>query len=886
MTTPASLRTWLRGGDAERLRRLLAARVDVLAGAPLRDLDDLADRLCRPNSVATALLAQALPAVQVLVTLAGSGSRATARRTVELLAPAPSSEAPDAGPSAPAVRGTPPGAQPSERASVVRRYLDVLTDAGLLWPADGAARLDDDAPWCVNPGLLALLPDPLGLGLPAAYVLPGVPARSLQRVAKKWGLTAPSRKDDLVALVADRLADPEHVRRLLGPAPDGVVAFLLQHAQRLADRAQGSTLPLHPDDGSFFDDGDAAVPFDPREHAAEQAALRWAQDHGLAYSMYGDMGGYAGYGLEIPGEVILGLLGPGPGLRFDPQAPFVPRAPVLPEQVAGAGAAAVTETLGLTMALLERLDREPLTALKSGGVGARELARLSRTLGAPPPEVRLVLELAGDLRLVGRQEANRIRTRPRFAGWRRWEPSRRAAELVVAWLAMGRVPTSEERDPSSGRAIPALVAPDGDGGSLVVLRRALLEEAGAVPGAGVTAPGPLVDKLIWDLPFVVGGAGRRRVGASWDEANHLGLVALGALTDTGRAALAGDPGALVESLQKMLPAMHSGALVGSDLTVVVPGSPAPAVVDLLDAVAVREARGSAATWRVTPESVRQALDEGHDAEDLLGRLRDLSTSDLPQALEYLVRDVARRHGHVGVQSTSAVVLGDDQALLAEIAASRTLRRLGLRQVAPNVLLSPVAASDVLVALRGAGYLPVPLDASGTPVVQVSGPSVRAADEGARGGPGSHGGSGSQGGPSAHGALDGRRDGDAGSPLLEPFPGTVPLRGARTGSAETPAEAAERLLRGGPPAEPDAHAELEDRLRPLAPRLTGAEVRHIAQAISEGGAVRLTYRSASGRVTERVVSDLLLAGPHLMGWCHLRQAERSFAVQSILAVVPA
>lgn len=861
MTTGGSLRAWLGTLDDDALAAVLTVRGEVLRGAPVRDLDDLAERLVHPASVAEVLVEQPLPLVQVLAALAACGAGASTSRVAGLLQPSAA------------------GAPSVEHEDLVRGCVDSLVRSALVWPSP-----QPDGPLVVNPGVLVVAPDPLGAGRPAQEILRDIPADALKRVLKGWGQAVPTRKIDLAAAVETALADPAHVRAVVADAPAEVTAYLLERVEKLADRFR-SPRPLQPaGDGSveFGDDEDEddlmTAGFDPQAYRAAQSALAWARAHGLAFSRYGGLTMYGPVEVELPSEVALALVGPDVRLPFDPLPPSVPAAPVVASQVHGAASAAATETVALTMAVLETIDRQPVTALKNGGIGAREIARLARLLGAAPADVRLVLELAGALRLLEPSPSgNRIGTSGRFAQWRRAEPGSRAADLVAAWLDADVVP-SVDRD-LDGRTAPALgrrerrsLAP--------LLRTAVLEQAGGLEDRGITDADALADLILWHLPYVGGPQVREEIRLTWQEAARLGVVALGALSEAGRAALDEGTASLVTELDRMLPATQTTALFGSDLTVVVPGSPAPGVVDLLDAVAVREARGSAGTWRLTPESVRRALDDGHGADDLLGRLGALAQGNLPQALDYLVRDVARRHGHVGVQGAGAVVLGEDAALLAEIAAHRSLRSLALRQVAPTVLVAADPPDTVLHALRGAGYLPVPLDRDGVRAISVARPAERtgAGDDVGPGGEAGRGGTDDGGGEDEDAdvvlrrwvaEMAGQRDDDAGVPV----PGH-----------EHPADAAGRLRRGEAPPQDGTSPRLEAEIRRHTRRLSEAEVRHLAYAIQHRVPVQLRYRSASGGVTVRLVSDLALRGGYLYGWCHLRQDERFFSLDGVLSVV--
>ena len=107
----------------------------------------------------------------------------------------------------------------------------------------------------------------------------------------------------------------------------------------------------------------------------------------------------------------------------------------------------------------------------------------------------------------------------------------------------------------------------------------------------------------------------------------------------------------------LLPEARSLLVLQSDLTAVVSGQPSAAAARLLAAAAVPEARGVATTWRFSRASVRSALDAGWTAEELTAELAAVTDRALPQPLEYLIADVARRHGAVRVRGARCVVTG-------------------------------------------------------------------------------------------------------------------------------------------------------------------------------------------------------------------------------------
>jgi hypothetical protein len=120
--------------------------------------------------------------------------------------------------------------------------------------------------------------------------------------------------------------------------------------------------------------------------------------------------------------------------------------------------------------------------------------------------------------------------------------------------------------------------------------------------------------------------------------------------------------------------------------------------------------------RVTAASVRRALDVGYSAGDLHALFRRRSRTPVPQALTYLIDDAARKHGGLRAGSASGYLRSDDEALIAEVLADKRLAPLGLRRLAPTVLVSPYQVARLLGALRDAGFAPVAEDAGGLAVL--------------------------------------------------------------------------------------------------------------------------------------------------------------------------
>jgi hypothetical protein len=608
-------------------------------------------------------------------------------------------------------------ARAASRASVTRAvdrldrfHLEILDALRLAEEPDGLAALDE---------VLALAAAPAG-GASAAAVRQAVGA--LRSRALVYG------PDDDMHVVPT-------VNDVLGPYPSGLgrpgTALDPATATLVADpaRLRRTVLSAPPSARAVLDRlsvegplGTCADPDDP------ESAVGWLVSHGLLVAT-------SATGVELPREVALLLRrDTGPLGALHPEPPSVASPTVDPDQADAAGGAQAMEMVRHSEALLEELGAEPAPLLRAGGIGIRDLRRLSRAAGVDESTAALLLEAAHAAGLAGEADAE-IRPTSGYDRWRTAPIAQRWCVLAGAWLAMSRAPWLVGQREGNGRLIGALSAAVEQAGAPAARHAALTVLRGLGPGATVT-PDELRDLLAWHEPRR-SGARREVTGHLLTEAARWGLTGRGALTSYGAVLLgevtappppepdplgvgAGDegtgPGRAASVLSKLLPAPVEEVLVQADLTVVVPGPPEPALAAELSLVTEPESAGGASVHRVTRDSLRRALDAGYTAEDLHALFARRARTAVPQALSYLIDDVARSHGGLRVGAAHTYLRSEDTALLAQVLADRALAPLGLRRLAPTVLVGPASTARLLDALRQAGYAPVPEDTGGAAVL--------------------------------------------------------------------------------------------------------------------------------------------------------------------------
>lgn len=425
--------------------------------------------------------------------------------------------------------------------------------------------------------------------------------------------------------------------------------------------------------------------------------------------------------VELTREAGLGLRGDrplGPIVAADPMP--APRTQD-PATIDATAAGEALEMVRRAEATLAAWSAAPPAVLRSGGLGVRDLRKLAKQLDVDETAAGLLVEtLAAASLLAVSEDADAVWCPTTTADrWLAAPPETQWVALARAWLEMPRQASSIGQRDSMDKLVGPLSDEVRRPWSAQVRRRVLARLAEFDDGAGPVSVDALVESLAWRAPRRGGRARDELVRATVREATALGVVALDAITTAGRELLRvprrpdDDPdAAAAAALRPAMPEPVGHVLLQADLTAVAPGRLEPDLASAMDRLADVESAGGATVYRISEGSIRRALDLGWTAADVHALFAERSATPVPQGLTYLVDDVARRHGRLRGGSASSFLRSEDEALLAEVMSLPTAEALGLRRLAPTVVIATSPLAEVLDALRAAGLSPVAEDADG------------------------------------------------------------------------------------------------------------------------------------------------------------------------------
>jgi hypothetical protein len=384
------------------------------------------------------------------------------------------------------------------------------------------------------------------------------------------------------------------------------------------------------------------------------------------------------------------------------------RDPDLVDRAAAGGAFVVLHDIEL---LAHRLEAEPHKLLRGGGLSNRDVTALARDLGVDSAHAAFLIECAAAAQLVAAASTGTLLPTHDYDQWLDCDAARRWRLVSEAWLTADRffARSVDGGGRTLGQEAYARAAPS--------LRRTVLQLVADAPTGTVLDLDQLAEAAAWHRPRLARGTvkAEQLVQWTWREATSLGMTALGAVSSFARVALQPDqpmPAALAE----LFPAPVERFLIQNDLTAVTSGPLEHTVAADLRLLAAQESRGGAGVYRFSATSLRRAFDQGWSAVDVQQWLEQHSTTGVPQPLIYLIDDVGRRHGSIRVGPAGSYVRMADQAQAAALLAHPAAPGLGLRAVAPGVLVAAVDEQEIVPLLQELGHSPAVENTAGELIV--------------------------------------------------------------------------------------------------------------------------------------------------------------------------
>jgi hypothetical protein len=509
-------------------------------------------------------------------------------------------------------------------------------------------------------------------------------------------------------------------------------------------------------------------------------------------------------------------------------------------QVNLAAIANISTVLRWVEELLNFWADEPADALRAGGLGVRDLKIISTHLGVDESCTAFVAELAYLASLISFDADDRILPSNKFDIWLMQTPADRWQMLASQWLITSRVSGLVGRVEAKN---VAALGPELDRVNAARVRALTLELLQENQGI---APdwNNFKEVLSWRAPVRRNSSLQDEL-AEWTlrEAEWLGITGQGALSKFGAQFLNGED---LSSINEDLPKTVDHILIQSDNTAIAPGPLEHEISQALAMMAEIESRGGATVYRFTESTIRRALDHGKTGDEIKTFLVKTSKTPMPQPLEYLIADVAKKHGKLRVGNTSSFIRCEDTALISQIMNDKKLEILALRRIAPEVVICDMDATDAMRVLRECGYLPAGESANG---MILTGPKSNRA-------------------------------------LTKPRPPRV------IGEVEIPdaesLKTAIRTLRTG-----EKSTYRQTRLRQVAsealgqlPRTTANETMDILnQFIVDEKTLSIGYADNNGGVTHRIIDPIRISAGALIARDHATGEVQSFRIPRITGVAP-
>jgi hypothetical protein len=438
---------------------------------------------------------------------------------------------------------------------------------------------------------------------------------------------------------------------------------------------------------------------DPKKSGS---AVQWLLDNNLLMIVDSQT-------VELPREVGIFLRGGKVHKKQFIDQPKITGEEKTKKEIDRAAIASISNFLRWVEELANYWSEETPTALQSGGLGVRDLKKLSEHLGMDESCAAFVAEVAYQAGLVVIEPDGKILPTSTFDLWENKESEDKWRDLLSTWKATQRVAGFIGR--SDSRNVNALSS-ELDRSNSPFIRSLTLELIAASKGISPSLES-LQAAALWRYPHRRGVSITEEM-VKWTvrECEWLGITGGGSLSTFGERFLNGEKSLKVN---ESLPPIVDHILIQGDNTAIAPGPLTIEVARHLSTFADIESRGGATVYRFNESSIRRGLDHGHTAEEIKSFLATTSKTPVPQPLEYLISDVAKKHGLLRVGFAHSYLRCEEPATISALLNDKRLDHLNLRQIAPQVLISDAQSLETLEELRSFGYFPAIESAQGSVV---------------------------------------------------------------------------------------------------------------------------------------------------------------------------
>ena len=335
------------------------------------------------------------------------------------------------------------------------------------------------------------------------------------------------------------------------------------------------------------------------------------------------------------------------------------------------------EAMQAVTELIFDLDQHLVREVAKGSLGLPDIKRASAHLGKSKEYVKTIFELAKVAGLVAASE-KRFQPTALADSWIGASPKARWLILCEAWISML-----------------------GAAGSKELLTQLAQHRSKK-----------LKDLIQIGFPFS-SLAPASRINRLADMAEQIGLSSSGSPASWLADVLAGKLAPAAKALESRLPAQQERIIIQADLSIITPGPLASSLEVQLRKFADTENIGLASSYRISPLSISCGLEEGMTESQIRALLQKLNGADLPQPVDYLIRETAERFGRLKISAheKASLLVSSDELLAKQITMDSKLKPLMLENKSQGIF-SPVDAQSLYHSLRESGYLAVMVDEKG------------------------------------------------------------------------------------------------------------------------------------------------------------------------------